>query len=634
MEKRRAILINVAYIAFIVAVFYVVIKVFSGIFLPFIAAFLIAALIQRPVKFLSRKTHIGRGPVSAVFVLLLIGVIGLLLFLLGNRIFVRVRGFYDYIMLRMQNLPEFFEDIKEWLVNAIGFLPAGARDSLTQSITVFFDDLIENGFEGFSLSGIGIDWSSLLSHGAGAVKDTVVQIPSVLIGIVISVVAAVFMTIEYDEILAFIALQLPAHNREKLKTARTVAVSTLKKMLKAYSLIVLITTTELCIGFYILKLLKIFDSDYIIFISIIIAIIDIIPVLGTGTVLIPWAVYCFVTGSVSLGVGLIVMYAVILVIRVFTLGAPYRPEWSVNGALGFLWNPDFSILKNGKVWLAAAGQVFFSTSVGIGVLMTYATYLKPKDDILLPATSACFLNEMAEVVLGASIVIPAAFLFFGPADTQTAIAGGTFGLAFRTTPLIFNSMPWGGLFGFLWFLLLFIACVTSSVSILQPGIAFLEEEFHFSRKRCVLCIGALVFAVAHLAIFGDGVVDVMDFWFSEFGLPMFGLIEALVFVFIFGKTRGWEEMTRNSAIRLPRFFRPIVFGVMPLFLATILITWLVSDGWQKVLMLKRGADGHLVSLYTPSQLPWVIATTLVVLATTAGFCWLIRLAWKSPQHRE
>jgi predicted PurR-regulated permease PerM len=94
-----------------------------------------------------------------------------------------------------------------------------------------------------------------------------------------------------------------------------VAVSTLKKMLKAYSLIVLITTTELCIGFYIMKLLKIFDSDYIIFISIIIAIIDIIPVLGTGTVLIPWALYSLVTGSVPMGVGLLVMYAVILVIR-------------------------------------------------------------------------------------------------------------------------------------------------------------------------------------------------------------------------------------------------------------------------------------------------------------------------------
>ena len=315
VERRRAILINVAFVAFVVAVFYVVLKVFLGILLPFIAAFLLAALIQRPVKFLSKKTHVGRGPVSAVFVLLLIGVIGLMLFLLGNRIFLRVRGFYDYIMLRMQNVPEFFADIKDWLVNAIGFLPAGARDSLTQSITVFFDNIIENGFEGFSLSSFGINWSSLLSHGAGAVKDTVVQIPSVLIGIVISIVAAVFMTIEYDEIIAFIVRQVPEHNREKLKTARTVALTTLKKMLKAYGLIVLITTTELCIGFFILKLLKIFDSDYIVFLAIIIAIIDIIPVLGTGTVLIPWAVYCFITGNVPLGIGLIVMYAVILVIR-------------------------------------------------------------------------------------------------------------------------------------------------------------------------------------------------------------------------------------------------------------------------------------------------------------------------------
>ena len=315
VEKRRAILINVLYFAFIIAVFYVVLKVFSGILLPFIAALIVASLIQRPVKFLHKKTRIGRGPVSAVFVLLVVGVIGLLLFLLGNRIFVRVRGFYDYIMLRMQNLPEFLEDIKNWLVSAIGFLPAGARDSLTQSITEFFGNLTENGLESFSLSGFGINWSSLLSHGAGAVKDTVVQIPSVLIGIVISIVAAVFMTIEYDEIRAFILRQVPEHNREKLRTARTVALTTLKKMLKAYSLIMLITTTELCIGFYILKLLKIFDSDYIIFISIIIAIIDIIPVLGTGTVLIPWSVYSLITGDIKLGVALIIMYAVILVVR-------------------------------------------------------------------------------------------------------------------------------------------------------------------------------------------------------------------------------------------------------------------------------------------------------------------------------
>lgn len=315
VEKRRAILINVAYFALIVAVFYFVMKIFSGILLPFIFAFIVASLIQRPVHFLAKKIHVGKGPVSAVFVLLILAVFGLLLFLLGSRLFTRVRGFYDYVMLRLQNLPEFFEDIKAWLVNTVSFLPGAMRESVTQSITRFFDDLIQNGTQNFKLSSLSINWSSILSAGGKTIKDTVVQIPSVLIGIVISIVASVFMTIEYREIKAFILRQFPARHREKLVTAKNVAISTLKKMFRAYGLIILITTTELCIGFYTLKLLKIFDSDYIVFLAIIIAIIDIIPVLGTGTVLIPWAVYSFVTGSISLGIGLIVVYAVILVIR-------------------------------------------------------------------------------------------------------------------------------------------------------------------------------------------------------------------------------------------------------------------------------------------------------------------------------
>ena len=315
VEKRRAILINVLYFALLIAVFYFVLKTFLGILLPFIVAFLGAALVQRPVKFLHKKTRIPRGPLSAVVVLLMVAVVVLLLVLVGNRLFVRVRGFYDYVKLRLQNMPEFFEDIKGWLISAISFLPGSLRESATAGITDFFDRILEDGFQSFSLSGLGINWSSLLSRGAGTIKDTVVQIPSVLIGIVISIVACVFMTIEYDDVMGFIARQVPEHNREKLRRARVVASTTFKQMLKAYSLIVLITTTELCIGFYILKFLKIFDSDYIVIISIIIAIIDIIPVLGTGTVLIPWAVYSLVTGSIPMGVGLIVIYAVILVVR-------------------------------------------------------------------------------------------------------------------------------------------------------------------------------------------------------------------------------------------------------------------------------------------------------------------------------
>ncbi|UCH12155.1 MAG: sodium:calcium symporter, partial [Candidatus Omnitrophota bacterium] len=113
------------------------------------------------------------------------------------------------------------------------------------------------------------------------------------------------------------------------------------------------------------------------------------------------------------------IFASIIAVRVLTLPAPnpLKPSWNSINGLGFLWNPDFAALKNAKVWLAAAGQIFFTLSVGIGVILTYASYLKEADDVTLSGLSAASTNELAEVVLGGSIIIPAAFAFFGPVGT-------------------------------------------------------------------------------------------------------------------------------------------------------------------------------------------------------------------------
>ena len=115
---------------------------------------------------------------------------------------------------------------------------------------------------------------------------------------------------------------------------------------------------------------------------------------------------------------------------------------------GFLWNPDFSALKSAKVWLEAAGQIFFTLSVGIGVILTYASYLKKADDVVLSGLTAAITNEAAEVILGASIVIPAAFVFFGPVDIKSIAQSGVFNLGFVTMPLVLNKLPWPQLFGF------------------------------------------------------------------------------------------------------------------------------------------------------------------------------------------
>ena len=150
---------------------------------------------------------------------------------------------------------------------------------------------------------------------------------------------------------------------------------------------------------------------------------------------------------------------ILLTIRVLSLGIPdiTKPTWNLKNGLGFLWNPDYSKLLSGKVWLAAAGQIFFTLSVGIGVILTYASYLKKRDDVVLSGLAAATLNEFAEVIIGGSIVIPAAFVFFGPQQIIPVAKSGAFNLGFVTMPLIFQKLPMGALFATLWFILLFLA---------------------------------------------------------------------------------------------------------------------------------------------------------------------------------
>ncbi|MBR3975827.1 MAG: sporulation integral membrane protein YtvI [Clostridia bacterium] len=315
IEKRRATLINAAYIALVCAVIFFVCKYTFGLLLPFVFAFCVATLLQKPVNFITKKTPIKRSLAGALSVFLLIGIVVFILVFAGVQLFAQIRGFVDYLIARLHNISQVSENIKVWILNVISFLPESLRQTLNEQITVFFDEIITNGFENISISSIGIDWGSLISKGGIAIKDTVVQIPSVLIACIISVIACVFMTSDYNRIKYFILNQFSDEHRKKLVMSKKLAEGTLKKMIKAYSLIILITTAEMLTGLTILKIIGVFNSEFIIVISIGIAIIDIIPVLGTGTVLVPWAIYSLITGKIGMGVGLLVIYAVVTVLR-------------------------------------------------------------------------------------------------------------------------------------------------------------------------------------------------------------------------------------------------------------------------------------------------------------------------------
>jgi SNF family Na+-dependent transporter len=306
------------------------------------------------------------------------------------------------------------------------------------------------------------------------------------------------------------------------------------------------------------------------------------------------------------------IFGFILMGRILTL--PH-----IVDGLGFLWNPDFSVLTNAKVWMAAAGQILFTLSVGIGAILTYASYLKKGDDVVLSGLSAASTNELAEVVLGGSIVIPAAFVFLGVTGVMTAAQSGAFNLGFITMPLIFGQIPLGGFFAFLWFMLLFLAGITSSVSLAEPAVAFVADDFGISRKKAVVWLGLILFILCQFPIFflGQGVVDELDFWGGTFCLVLFGTIEVILFIWVFGLEKAWAEMHHGAEMRIPGIYKPIIRYVTPLFLFAILGSWFWQQGIPVIMM--NGVPAAIR--------PYVLATRIGLLLLFLTIALFVRLAW-------
>ena len=288
---------------------------------------------------------------------------------------------------------------------------------------------------------------------------------------------------------------------------------------------------------------------------------------------------------------LLFVFAFILVIRVWTLDAPdpTKPENTVATGFAYLWNPDFQYISKAKTWLAAAGQIFFTLSIGTGSILTYASYLKKRDDIALTGLTTSMTNEFAEVILGGSIAIPVAVAFFGVTQTELIAQGGAFDLGFVAMPIIFQKLPLGELFGMLWFLLLFFAGITSSVALCSPAMAFLQDQLNLSRRQAAFSIGAVLLVCGLPVVFflKYGFLDEMDFWAGTFGLVIFALIEVVLFAWISNINRGWADIHEGADIKIPSFFKFVIKYITPLYLVGLLIFWGYQDGIPILIMDDR-----------------------------------------------
>ena len=132
----------------------------------------------------------------------------------------------------------------------------------------------------------------------------------------------------------------------------------------------------------------------------------------------------------------IYVFGIILAVRAVTLGAPVNPDWSSMKGLNFVWNPDLSQLTSASI-VTATGQIFFTLSLGMGIICNYASYLQPDEDIVTASVATVALNEFAEVILAGTSVIPISYAFLGPEGIK-----GSIGLAFMALPNVFTTIKY------------------------------------------------------------------------------------------------------------------------------------------------------------------------------------------------
>ncbi len=313
IEKKRNFIINTIYSVIILILFYLFFKYAFGTLLPLICALVAAMALQKPVNFICKKTPLKKGIVSAVTVLFsffsVIALITLGAIWLGSEL----KGFVKYIVVQFEDIPALIDNIKAYLANILSFLPDKLETTAITFISEKLDSLTSSSNRSsFDISSFDF---SMLSAPLSGIWNTAKQIPTTLVSIVVAVVACCFMTADFESVKNLFLGLFHSDSRNKIIRAKRLLIPSLGKMVKAYILIIGVTFTELTVGLFILKFLNVYESSYIFIIAALTAIIDIVPVLGTGTVLIPWSVYNFIVGNYPLAIGLLIIYVCITVIR-------------------------------------------------------------------------------------------------------------------------------------------------------------------------------------------------------------------------------------------------------------------------------------------------------------------------------
>lgn len=293
LEKQKAFIIHVIFFSILLAFVYVAIKYILPLLMPFVIGAVLAVCFRRLIDIISTKTKIKRSYVAIVILLVFYGIVGFFISLIGYKI-VNTIGDVFY------KLPSLY---KNTLMPAI--------QNMVNQVNNFFPGLEEplNDF----MSNIDKSIFSFLTNASSTIAFTLTgiagQLPSLLIKLIFTIVSSFFFTIDYYKIADFFSRQLSGERLDMLVKLKDKTFGTIGKFIKAYGAIIMITFVELSFGFWLLGV----TSPLLI--GFLVAIIDIMPILGTGAVLLPWSLIGFITGDIKTGIGMLVLYIAITAIR-------------------------------------------------------------------------------------------------------------------------------------------------------------------------------------------------------------------------------------------------------------------------------------------------------------------------------
>ncbi len=291
---------------FAAAAIYLAFKYLLIIFLPFIIAWGVSLIIHPLASRLSKKMGIKKKPLAAILTSIFLTLIILLLVWGVNRLVFEAQKLLEWLMSDNANLGEKIASILGGIGNKK--IPLIENLMKIEQFRLFWENIDQ-----ITADAISEAVSSVTKGIPGIVINILSRLPSLFIFVIVTVISCFYFSLDLDRIHAALTSLLPSKWQEKLPTVKKRMCDTAAKYLRAYVLLLLLTFGELFVGFSILGV------SYPLLIAIIIALVDIFPIFGVGTVLIPWAIIEIIfTKDLYMGIGLIIVYLVITVVRQIT----------------------------------------------------------------------------------------------------------------------------------------------------------------------------------------------------------------------------------------------------------------------------------------------------------------------------